>query len=335
MPFYPLFFRTEEGTILYPQRGEGWYWFPEYEATLAYQKVAGGELQVIEWYHWQTDAPSPFGWVLDYYEMRRRSVEENKRARTDDGVEKVLKLILNSLYGKTNQQVGWSWNKDRTIKKPSYFQLEWAGYVTSGCRAKLMMAALSKPGDIISMATDGLFSTSRLTIPSYADKSKCGLGEWHYVVHDGITIVMPGVYWLHDGEKTEHYSRGFDKRDMKDHQVILQRWAKGAEAMPINLERLIGLGTASTSATFWKMRGFFVTSPRTLDLSGDNSKRNGVSIWQTKPHTRLVPTWPKSYVGELTLSAPYKIAWIDATQSDDQVDDAMLEENDMLDASLV
>lgn len=338
LPFYPLFFRSGDGSIIYPARGTGWYWEPEYSVARKFADKFGAVIfEPLEWWTFESDVDiRPFGWVKDAYIQRQEYISVAALEGRESGPEKVIKNGINSLYGKTAQQVGARIDKEGNIKEPSYFQLEWAGYVTSGTRAQLMEAAIQKPWAIIGFATDGLFSTEPLDL--YCPKAK-ELGAWDYQIHTGITMVMPGVYWLHDGEKIKNYSRGFDKQQMSEVDFIHQAWARKQTTIPIDTTRLVGLGSALASQSFWKMRGCFVTSRRTLSLDGDNSKRYPVQLYKCKPHKELVRTIPRDHflgdnlpLNELN-SEPYPIAWLDGTLAPAD-DDERIEELEIMDVEL-
>ena len=285
MPFYPLFFRDLDGSIKYPQRGRGWYWFPEYEAARAYVAKLGGTLKVLAYHHMKQTTPSPFKWLEDYFEERKRILDTAKKNGTrPEGKQMMMKLGYNSCYGKTAQQVGARMNKG-VIQEPAYYQLEWSGYVTAGCRAQIMQAAIQEPDAIISMATDGIFSTKPLDL--YAPPEKI-LGAWEAQTHDGITAVMPGIYWLIDGNKLKHYSRGFDKETMEHDALVVNAWRRRERDVDIKTTRLITAGTAVTSDNFWQMRGCFVECFRSLNISGANSKRYGIRKYHN-PHKGLIP----------------------------------------------
>ena len=319
-PFYPLFFRSSGGSIIYPSRGRGWYWFPEFLAAKMYHDRFGGRLEIIESYTFKSATNSrPFGWVDAYYSQRQAYISDAKARGVTSGPEKIIKLGLNSLYGKTAQQVGARYSGEGELILPPYFQLEWAGYVTAGCRAKLMEAAIQKPEAIIGFATDGLFSLEPLNLDCPEEKI---LGAWEYQVHDGITMVMPGVYWLHDGEKVTNYSRGFDKREMSGAQFVHDAWKKKLTAVPVSITRFVGIGSACASPVFWKMRASFVTSTRSLCLDGDNSKRYPITLHKARPHLGLVNTVPRGALmeGDDLESAPYPVRWLDAGR-DAELDD--------------
>lgn len=320
LPFYPLFFRCANGQIIFPERGCGWYWFPEYACARDFADRFGCfEFRVMECLSFQPAGNSrPFAWIEDYFERRKRLVEESNRTGIPNGEQYTLRLGYNACYGKTAQQIG-ARIVDGEIVPPSYFQLEWAGWVTAGCRAQLMRAAMQKPGAIIAFATDGLFSTEPLDLDTPSEKI---LGTWEYKLHKGVTMVMPGVYWLHD-DKVTHHSRGYDKEQMADFQLIHDAWKRGQRDIDLEHTRMVTLGNACMSEGFWKLRGLFARTTRTLKLNGENSKRHGIAMSRERPHKGLVPTRPRDLDDDYTLacekltSAPFPIKFMDGAGHDD------------------
>ncbi len=336
MRFYPLFYRKDNGTILYPECGSGWYWYPEFAAAQRFAARYGAiEFTICEWWHYKPLSNArPFGWIETYYERRKFLIDEaNREGKPAPGETQTLKLGYNSCYGKTAQQVGARW-QDGEIVPPSFFQLEWAGYVTAGCRAQLMDAAMQNPKAIIAVATDGIYSTEPLNLYCPPDKE---LGAWEFKLHDGMTCVMPGVYWLHDGEKTKHFSRGFDKETMSEAGFVHNAWKAGYSSIDVKMQRLITLGSALMSEDFWTMRGCFVEGTRTLRLNGFNSKRWPVTISTHKPHLGLVPTHPinTEVDDEGVISAAYPIEWLDMDESAESEEPTETTRSAILDAFAV
>ena len=344
LPFYPIFFRTEDGSIIYPYRGTGWIWRSEFDVGRRYydQSIENHPLrsqckfQVLRWFHFRSHTGErPFAWVEDYYRKRQDYIEAARRGGYVSGPEKIIKLGLNSLYGKTAQQVGARIDHDGELHLPPFFQLDWAGFVTAGCRAKLMEAAIQKPHAIISFATDGLFSTEPLDLDCPKDKV---LGAWEYVTHDGMTNVMPGVYWLHDGEDVKHYSRGFDKKEMSDAEFVHAHWRRKQETARVKINRMVGIGSAVSSKDFWRMRGCFAETTRSLRLDGDNSKRYPIELARAKPHQGLIDTVPRDHflpnIVDIGESRPYPVAWIDGEIERDTLEGEMADEMEVLDAEL-
>lgn len=358
LSFYPLFYRQDNGSIIYPSRGSGWYWHSEYVVARRYFERCKNEgpiiqnisFRVVNWHHFQAaNDDKPFGWVADYYIERQRYIEVAELKDYVSGPEKIIKLGLNALYGATAQQVGARIDAEGKLRIPPYFQLDWAGYVTAGCRAAMMEAAIQKPHAIIMIATDGIFSTEPLNLN--CPKKKI-LGEWEAKVHDGITVVMPGVYWTHDKGEMQNFSRGFDKRKMRDAEFVVQAWRDASRpatrssgrsagwSTPIRLTRMIGLGTACASKEFWKIRGCYAESERHLCLDGDNSKRYPIQIGpKCRPDLGLIDTKPRDHdilniIGlDIPESAPYPVAWIDGVVARDLVEGEMADELEAMDAA--
>lgn len=318
MPFYPLFWRGANGSIIYPERGMGWYWFPEFAAAREFAERFGAfEFRVLAYYTFKpVFNAKPFAWVEEYFERRKSLIEQTKRDGIPRGEEKTLKLGYNSCYGKTAQQLG-ARRVGGEIFAPPFFQLEWAGAVTAGCRAQLMMAAMQKPHAIISFATDGLYSTEPLDLDCPKEKI---LGKWDYATHQGMTMVMPGVYWLHDKDKVQHFSRGYDKSQMQDFALIHEAWRQGKSVLAFDQERMVTLGNATMSDGFWRLRGLFTRSQRELRIDGKNSKRLGIAMSAHRPDKNLCDTRPRDVDEDYAVRAerlqshPFAIPFMDGLQ---------------------
>lgn len=356
-PFYPLFFRCDDGSILYPQYGCGWHWYSEFECARDFVLQEGAtEFEVLEWWHAvPVSAVKPFAFVDEYYEQRRGMAARIKKGLGPDeqwmkGAEKIIKLGLNSLYGKTAQQLG-----GRNGEPPPYFQLEWAGYITAGCRAQLMRAAMQDPSAIISFATDGLFSLRPLVLDCPESKE---LGKWEYTQEGGMIAAMPGVYWLFDpGQQLKDkparaFSRGFDKQSVETPALVLQAWQAGSAMCDIPSKRLVTMGSACSAETdqgaMWKARGRFLDGIRQLDISGGSAKRHPPDqrprrdwrLW--KEHAATLPRGNWRYLDWLvdfpgtespdSESAPFALAWLEDPYGPEEAETLYLEEQEELDA---
>lgn len=309
--FYPFFYRTDKMQISFPSTGEGWYWYPEYAAGMEHY---GEYITVLEWHHFKPHCNhKPFHWIGDYYNTRQQWVK-NPTEAWQSGGEKIIKLGLNSLYGKTAQQIG-----GRDDNPPAYHQLEWAGYITSATRAKLYLAARTDPDAIIGFATDGIFSIRELPIEQSTTKQ---IGMWSLTMFEGLVTAMAGVYWwIKEDGSYSHFSRGFDKDSMETPDLVLNAWKAGADKIDIPMHRLIGMGSACASDTLWKMRGRFTEGMRTLRLDGKSHKRVSLDVTKTKPHKKLIdlhatanfeydPDYPE-------CSFPYPLRWVEDDIEDD------------------
>lgn len=180
---YPLYYglpnRTKEGTIVYPASGRGWYW--GFEIRSAIHQDFRVENAWI--YHRQCDCV-PLSFVSGVY-RERQSI-----GKDDAGI--VLKLALNSLYGKQVQSVG----------SPKFANPIWGSFITAWCRSKLQNFIHASPAcqrddgwcgkDILMIATDSLVTW--MERPDVEVSSE--LGGWSVEEHPrGMFIVQPGLYF--------------------------------------------------------------------------------------------------------------------------------------------
>lgn len=187
----PLPFRDASGRLSFPLVGSGWYWAPEVYAARAH--YGAKYFRIHEGWIAETEG-TPFSWVEDMYYERMRLKE------IGDASEYAIKVGINSLYGKTAQRVGSN----------TYFNVAWAGYITSSTRAKLLEAYIRNPQACIGFATDALYTTERLVGIRCSDK----LGDWeekHYP--DGGIFILPGLYVLSDGKIQKNRIRGLPNTD--------------------------------------------------------------------------------------------------------------------------
>lgn len=262
----PFFYRDSNGRIAYPARVDGWYWTPEVEAALENIDypcdidVNGG------WVFYPASDVKPFKYVEEVYYER---LEAKKRG---DGIERALKLEINSLYGKFAQRSGWFMAGDRI---PTYHCLEWAGYITSATRAKLFKVYCANFESIFSFETDAIFSTRPVHVP-------CGdrIGEWSVTKFSDILYIQSGFYFAHnsDGKTTEHY-RGFDKGSISFENVYdwlgrLEPARTFDDRQPKlygTTKRFVGFKRAlqSRSQNYWRT---WDTNPREISIGKDGKR---------------------------------------------------------------
>lgn len=354
---HPFFWRAPDGRVFFPASGEGWYWGPELQAHLSMpamqasgvgrgadravpsrrglagdlrkmracrsQKSPGTgrlglgheHLTILESWVWEPACDHrPFGFIPTLFTQRQQWKREGR------GAEKVLKLGLNSLYGKCAQHIG-----GEPGQPPSWHQLEWAGYTTSVTRATLYRAAMQDPSAIIFIATDGIYSTRPLDLPLGK-----GLGEWSYERHRGLTAVQSGVYWVDNEDGTTScYHRGFDAQSL-DREAVLRAWSRGHQTVTAQSTRFIGMGQALAGGSMWAKWRQWVSSPRVLQLTPEGTKRTALAS-TTRPHLGLVPTaaYDPAIEGLQGLSTPAYLPWRAVseypTESDgDDAEDAWL-----------
>jgi hypothetical protein len=193
---YPLPYRDKHGGISWPHRVEGWYWAPEAELV----KDDSNAEFVEAWYFDEIDPNDrPFAFVNEYYHRRQLLKKIGNPA------EYTFKIIINAIYGQLAQRVGW----DRKNKKPpKTHQLEWAGFITSGCRAMVYRVAKDCGKYLISIDTDGIYSLRPIRNVVNSDV----MGEWKLETYDDGLFWQSGIYGLKEkGEWKKAKTRGIPK----------------------------------------------------------------------------------------------------------------------------
>ena len=326
LPWYPFFYRAGS-SIFFPYTGAGWYWSAELEAAMDYCTALGldwhDHIMLHEWYAFVPAGHNrPLDFVPDIYWQRQQWVKEGFAA------EKVLKLGLNSLYGKMAQQQGWK-EHDGKLIIPRFHNLAWAGYVTAGTRAQLVRTACYRAADIVSFQTDGIYSLSPLSLE--VDRAKT-LGGWSGDTCDGILQVQPGVYFVLEQREWKENSRGYERGSIQRDEVIdLYRhaWRPDVTELiyPARVKRFVTYGSVLQSAEQQKYWRTFKTSRRDLDLlpTGKRNSKAGLPV-SPGPGYALVPSeaarvpradWEIATIaGDLTgnfadmpLSDPFTLDW--------------------------
>lgn len=299
-PFCPLPWRAETtGNVYFPPRGEGWYWWPEIESAVRHWGIT--PFTILETYTYKTECThKPFAFVPQLYQLRA-----DWRA-AGNAAEKVLKLGLNSLYGKLAQRTGGRIVelKDGTKewRDPPYYNIAWAGWITSRTRALLHDAAwdASQRGRVIMFATDAIYCDSR---PDIVEGEQ--LGAWETKQHTGMTTVQSGVYWLGGigSDKEKKKVRGFDTEKQRESDKPLERggiiehWRKRQSPYQAQITRFVGMGRALTGDAQWELWCKWHTEPRKLSLYPTGKRIDMINldsgrrmVRNPRPHLKLIPT---------------------------------------------
>jgi hypothetical protein len=248
----PLPVRYKDGSIAYPRRGAGWYWGAE---LLAAMRLYPDSFDVKRgWKLVRNCNHVPFREVPSVY------VQRLALGKSAQGL--VLKLGLNSLYGKTAQTVG----------RPKYANYIWAGMITAKCRAMILDAVrLAGPEHVIAIATDAVVTDVPLDLP-HSDR----LGDWEESTQtDGLLIVQPGMtVAYHQGEVT-FKSRGFGKKEFGGNVQQAERaWeVLGISAtMTVHAQRFYTHKTALQLADY-DLRCRWVRAPIVIRFAPNEVKR--------------------------------------------------------------
>lgn len=258
----PLWHRDTSGRISFPWHVDGWYWSPE--AALV---KSSPHYEIVEGWVFVPDdnCTRPFEFVERMYAQRAQWKAEGNKA------EYALKLGMNSLYGKMAQRVGWD---RKRMKAPPWHQLEWAGWVTSYCRARMYKLG-SRLGweHVVAIETDGLYVTR--------DPGEVGitsskvLGELSVDEYEDCIYVQSGLAWLKEpGSHTwiQKY-RGLDPESLPVGKMIEHLshidWDNKVEA---TTTRFIGIGAALASRDYLTRWRRWEQVPRLIAVGGDGKR---------------------------------------------------------------
>lgn len=220
-------YRDRAHAVHYPNRVEGWYWGPE--AKQAIRTEGPDAVEIVGVWEFIEDDPGdrPFGFLEELYEKRAQWKREG------NPVQLAAKLVLNSIYGKLAQRVGWN-EEERT--SPTWHQLEWAGFAVATCRASIAGAIAQKPDHVIAVETDGIYTTAPLVFPPDTGK----LGDWESERYDGIIYVQSGVYFIKRGDDWNKVRiRGFGAGDID--RDIVERGLEGLTPLKAHTRRFASL----------------------------------------------------------------------------------------------
>lgn len=253
----PLPIRTKKGEIVFPRSGaSGWWWRDEWLAARA--GWSGLEFECAYVLKRECDC-QPFKFIPDLFELRKQVGKE-----TGAGI--LLKLTINSLYGKLAQTVG----------NPQFASRAWAGMITSGTRAQVLRLMLKheRLDSVLMIATDGLFSTEILPM-----SDKIVLGGWERTIYDQITLIRPGQYWV-DQEKIRARGLGRENLDKQAQRTLVRAIAKGVAG--VVLKDKVGFGGAKQWVNgvdvehlrVYPPYGEWLASPSHVSLEAGPIKRN-------------------------------------------------------------
>lgn len=281
----PFPFRFKGG-IFWPNKGSGYYWHPEVALAMEYY---ARYIKILEVWEFHPDnSIKPFSFISELYDLRR-----NYLVRNND-VQIILKLGMNSCYGKVAQSIGYKG------QPPPYQNYFWAGYITSVTRAEVLRLALKSKESVISFATDGVIASEKLTDHNLTKQ----LGTWSVEEIENLFVLQPGVY-CYDGSnhKTTIKSRGFSYRSV-DYNTLRTIWREFGVLGNYSYSetRFIGLGSALQSSPPLKNWRRWIRQERQI-----NFNPNGLTTLQTGKTLRVFPHYDK---GKLSEAYKAKELWL-------------------------
>jgi len=207
----PFFWRNKLDVIEYPGLVTNWVWGVELKAAMLVEHNRKS-ITITEGWELEDTGERPFkNFIETTYALRAKwkSPEVNNRAQI------VLKLAMNSIYGKTAQHIGW--NEQKKLP-PKWHQLEWAGFITAYCRSMIYAAAIQFPDRVIAIETDGIFVTEKLNLSIGTE-----LGQWEETEYQGIAYVQSGLYCFKTKGKwssSQVKSRGFNRGSLAPQTIL-------------------------------------------------------------------------------------------------------------------
>jgi hypothetical protein len=144
------------------------------------------------------------------------------------GLSKIIKLIINSVYGKLAQAIGWKLlaasmfgaDSPESYAPPRYQCYIWAAWITGGTRARVLEAAMlggreqdcpecftgefsracTEHSSVRSIATDGILTSKDIPELKVTDWE---LGTWERTPRPDAWLGMPGIYAFRDTGKPD------------------------------------------------------------------------------------------------------------------------------------
>ena len=174
----PLPFRTKQGANVRPRNVSGVYVLTEVLASIRAGLLTEDGIDFNRgWAIFPTSAEKPLAYIADLFEERIRVGKKT-------AIGAMMKLLINSHYGKLAQSIG----------NPVYANPIWATLITAGARAQVLDAIASHPNgvaDLLAVATDAVFFRS--PHPNL-DMTPNKLGAWEGTGYRDTFLLKPGIW---------------------------------------------------------------------------------------------------------------------------------------------
>jgi DNA polymerase elongation subunit (family B) len=216
----PLPWRLKSRMVIYPNFEDGlnaeyYISYPELKAA----EEMGLEFDILDSWVFYGKDELLFSEIIDLYEQRKKAKKEN-----DKVMELVLKIIMNSLYGKFAEkqfsvraylkQVPGS--KEITVSGKTFYVKELnrpgllfcpvlASYITALTRVQLLETAMTVQDYIVAFATDSILTLKQLDSSFVGEK----LGQWKLETEGEAVVLMSGVYSIKNNGMVKSRFRGF------------------------------------------------------------------------------------------------------------------------------
>jgi hypothetical protein len=298
---YPLPKRSQNGGIEFPPRVNGWYWTPEAKLV-----VNDDAATFVAGWVFDEDNPEdrPFSWIPEYY--RRRQLLK----RTGNAAQYTLKIILNAIFGQCARRTGWDRKKHLA---PRSHQLEFAGFITSHCRAALYdVAEASGWQEIVSIDTDGLLSLAPIPVDIAGD----GLGEWKTDTYEEAIVWQSGMYALKkDGMWEKAKTRGIARAAYTPDDLV-DAIRAGVTTLKLRQNKFLGYGLALNGQ--FEKNNTWIQDEYEFVLGGNGSRFHDVKNCDRDCRGSIHRVKLKSFLflrmDTDPESAPHFLPWLDNSE---------------------
>jgi hypothetical protein len=298
---HPLFRRFDDYSVSWPSRVRGWYWAPEAELVADNPNAKFIDSLIFN----ETTSSRPFAFLAEYYDHRQAL------KRAGSYAEYTYKLIINSVYGQLAQRTGWDRKRN---KAPKSHQLEWAGFITSGCRAAVYRTAVACGDKLIAINTDSVQALCPIDTVNIGP----ALGQWKPDEYEDGIFWQSGIYTLKkDGEWKKAKTRGIAKGAYSADDLI-QCLATG-EPLRIPKHAFITYGLADNGQ--WDKLNTWVTEDAEYVMGGTGKRQHnnimGIMCKRTcgqMHHLTMLPFRTSAMVDP--MSHPHYLPWLDGKNTD-------------------
>jgi hypothetical protein len=303
-PFYPKPYRTADGLIIFSSAGEGFYMRDDVLSAIyfcqKYKIDPATALRVEEanWFHPTAEAlddlangRGPFAPIAAAFDKR---IEFDQK--DPGGPEQLaIKLIINSVYGKTAERI-YRGEEDGEPIIPPHISPWYASAITAHTRLELMKAALLDPDAVLQFATDAVHSDKPLKLPRLksekdieAGKEIKRLGDWTWKEVPPVLLIQSGLAFYLNPDRTvaEVKCRGLPLKDLsaatRTVKEIFEQWKRPYEgvslgnkktrSVKVSMTVFMPMTSAIVSRKSYGRRGHWGWVAKTIYLDDPGGKR--------------------------------------------------------------
>lgn len=284
------------GSIAFAHGGRRWV--TSYEVEVARKHFGDEAIPVIKGYVYRTPCRhKPFKRLRDLYLIRKIGDPSCAECLADpkhfcsqhpapsEGLSKIIKLLINSVYGKCAQAIGGTLDYWGDYQAPRYQCHIWAAWMTGGTRAKVLDAALRAPDDVVSIATDGILTRAPMPETDDFQVTEFELGTWERVEKSDCWLGMPGIYAF---GRDDQVDKAFKRRGLDQRYFPASHLRAAWDAGEWWVEPKLGPGEKMTA--FMPLR-LAVKRRNSLDIIGEWPEWSKVTKFTSVQHKRNLPDW--------------------------------------------